>query len=135
MNVISTVLKGFSQVFFQENIIAGLLIMIGIGVASPTALLFSLVGNISSILTMGLLKIDGQFLPSGLYAFNGVLIGTAVSFYIKNLPTAFTATIVASIVATLIFYVLFKNQISPLAAPFVLVMWAVILLLKYLKTN
>lgn len=133
MNFIPIIFKGFGQVLFQENILFGFLLAIGLGLASPITLLLSFLGNITGSLMAILFNVKKGFIEAGLYGFNGVLIGAMVSFYIKQFPIAILVTFVASLVAAILFYLLFRNNIPPFAAPFVLVAWAIIILLKLLK--
>lgn len=132
-NIISIILKGFSHLFFQESALLGFLIVVSLGIVSPVTLLLSVIGNVSGLLTALILGVKKPIVELGIYGFNGVLIGSLVSFYIKQLPLALVITAIASAVAAVLFYILFKNNIIPLAAPFLFVGWVIILLLKFLK--
>ncbi|MBI3485387.1 urea transporter [Candidatus Daviesbacteria bacterium] len=132
MVYLQILLKAFSQVFFQENIYLGALIILGLLIASPIALLLALVGDISSLITANFLNVQKEAFTSGHYAFNGILIGTAISFYIKDLPLALVLTILASMLATLFYHQLFKNNLTPLASPFILITWGVLFLAKFI---
>lgn len=133
MNIINAVLHGFSQALFQENIIFGILIAVGFLIASPIALILALLGNVSSIISSNLLGAPKNLIETGFYSFNGVLIGAMVSFYVKQLSHALVVTIIASILATIIFHLLFRNHIPPFTFPFVLMSWVLVILLKFLK--
>lgn len=133
MNFVLAIIRGFSQVFFQENIILGIFIILGILFASPTALILAVVGNISSYFISNLIGVQKNLIEIGVYGFNGVLIGTMISFYIKDFPIALIVTIIASAIASIIFYILFKNQIPPFAFPFVITAWTIVILIKIFK--
>lgn len=133
MSFIYTILNGFSQIFFQENIALGILIGIGLFIASPLTLILALLGNISSVITSYLVGVPKDIINTGFYSFNGVLIGTMVAFYIKQLPLALVITLIASILGTLIFSVLFKNHIHPFAFPFAVIGWILVGIIKFLR--
>ena len=133
MDFIGTVLKSFSQVFFQNNIILGALIVLGLLIASPTTLLLALIGSITSIVASNKLFTAKAINDMYQYGFNGVLIGAAMAFYFKNLPGGIALTILSSIVAVFIFHQLFKSNIPPLAAPFLIVTWLLLLLVNYFR--
>ena len=123
-------LKGFSQIFFQENVIMGALIALGLLIASPTALLLALLGGTVSALTNKFLGFDQSLYNAGIAAFNGIIIGCAMSFYIKSLPISLLAVVVGSIIGGLIFFILVKNHITPYALPFILVTFLTVLVVK-----
>lgn len=124
-------LKGFSQIFFQENIVMGALVAIGLAIASPISLLLALIGGASSALLNKVFGYDPSLYSAGLAAFNGIMIGCAMAFYLKSLPVSILATIVGSIIGGFIFLVLTKNGITPYALPFVLVTFATIFVVKF----
>lgn len=133
MDYVSIVLKGFSHIFFQENILFGALIVLGLGVASPVALLLSLIGNVAGLVISIVLGVKKPIVELGIFGFNGVLIGSMVAFYVKQLPQAIILTILASVIGGVLFYLFFRNNIPPFAAPFVLVAWGTLIALKLLK--
>ena len=52
MDILITLVKGFSQVFLgQQNIVLGLLVIIGLFITSPSILLLTIIGNITGSLT------------------------------------------------------------------------------------
>lgn len=106
--------------------------MAGLTIASPIALLLALIGNITSYITASLLGADKATIELGKFGFNGVLIGAAASVYIKQLPAAIAATVIAACIGAFIYYFLLRNHIEPFAVPFVLAAWGIILLAKHL---
>ncbi len=133
MNLLKALLSGFSEVFFQENIIFGAFIAIGLGIASPYALLIALIGGLSSIATAHFLGVKDTIINSGVYSFNGLLSGLAISFYMKHAPQSIVFAIIGAIVGTLLFHTVFKNHVPPLTAPFVLTTWGILLILRFIK--
>jgi urea transporter len=133
MNNIVVIIKGFGQIFFQDNILLGVLIVAALGIASPVILLFALLGNISSLVTAHLIGAQKSIIETGIYGFNGILVGVVAHLYLKDFPVAVVVTVILSSVATILFFLLSKNGIPPLAFPFVLMAWIILLLLKFLK--
>lgn len=133
MSYVYIVLKGFSHLFFQENILLGVLIVLGLGIASLQTLLLAIIGNVVGLIISIFLNVKRPVVELGIFGFNGVLIGCMVSFYIKQLAPAIIITIVASALGAIIFYLFFRNNIPALAAPFVLIGWGILILLKFLK--
>lgn len=132
MNLLPALLNGFSQVFLQENQFFGALIAVGLAIASPISFGLGLVGFLASVITAHLLGVKNTILNSGLYSFNGLLIGVVVFFYIKNITYATTLTIIASIFAALLFYFMSKSNIPAFTTPFVLVGWTALILSRFL---
>ncbi|MBI2011892.1 urea transporter [Candidatus Daviesbacteria bacterium] len=135
MNYIQIILNGFSQVMFQKNAMLGILMILGLLIASPQTFVLALLGNIITTFTGSLLGVERNALDAGFAGYNGVLIGAGISFYIKDFSMAFLLTILGSIIVSILFYLLFKNNIPPLAAPFVLITWGILIALKFIKLN
>lgn len=121
INFAAMLLKGFGQIFFQDNLITGALIALGIFIASPVAFVWAVVGGATSALVNKALGFDPQLYNAGVAAFNGMIIGCAMAFYIKSLPISFVGVIFGSIVGGLIFFFLHKYGITPYAIPFIVV--------------
>jgi urea transporter len=128
-------LKGFSQVFFQENILMGLLIAIGLGIASPLALLLAAIGGITMSLFSSFFGVNKALYETGVTAFNGILIGCAMSFYIKSLSLSLVFVLVGSILGAIIFYLLIKNHITPFALPFIMVAFIMLFMVNFFKIH
>ncbi len=133
MNPLQAVLNGFSQVFLQENLVFGALIMLGLAIASPTALLFGLIGLATSVGTAKMLGAKDAVINSGLYSFNGILIGIVASFFLKQTSTIIISTIALSILGALLFYIFSKNNIPAFTTPFVIAGWIVLIASRFLK--
>lgn len=133
MNFITTILRGFSYLYFSQNVLFGLATAILLGILSPVILVMAIVGNLTGVLVAMLLGVKQSVVDTGAYGFNGVLIGAMVAFYVKQVPLALFLTIVASAIAALIYYQFSKNNIPAFALPFALMGWALLILLKFLK--
>ncbi|ROM46011.1 urea transporter [Pseudomonas poae] len=72
-------LNGFSQIFLQRQPLCGLLCLLAILIGAPTLLGGALLGGVAGLLTAqrrGYPKAERQ---SGLYSYNGVLLGLLIS--------------------------------------------------------
>jgi len=138
-------LRGVGQVVFQNNPLAGLIILIGLLVNSWIYAAICILGVIASTLTAIWLKADRGLIRDGLFGFNGALVALAlVAFTSENFQTgaipsvamtvylvcaaAFTTMAFATIAA-----LLGPHKVAPLTMPFVLVGW--LFLFAVLKFN
>ena len=124
---VQILLKGFSQVFFQDRVVMGALVALGLGIASPIALALALLGAVVSIVVANMLGIDANLYREGVTAFSGILIGCVASFYCKSLPTSVLVVIVGAALGSLVFYALVKHHITPFAVPFVIVTFLIVI--------
>lgn len=82
-----TLLRGFSQIFLQDNPGSGLLILLGIAVGAPELLGGALLGGLSSTLTAHRRGYASADIQQGLYGYNGVLLGMLVSLQFQWSPS------------------------------------------------
>ncbi len=130
LNFGQMLLKGLSQIFFQESLFMGALVAIGLVVASPMTLLLALIGGATSALVCKMLGYDQNLYEAGVAAYNGILIGCAVAFYIKSFPTSLIAVVIGSALGGLIFLLLVKYHITPYALPFVIIAFLLVIFIK-----
>ncbi len=124
--LISSSLKGFSQVVLVDNAFSGLLILIGITLHSPflglMAFLSSLVGTLTAHYCGG----DRSMIRAGIYSFNSVLSGIAVILFLTG-DNRWLIALFAAAIATLSMTLLTKRfakwGIPVLTIPFVLITW------------
>lgn len=77
----TALLNGFSQIFLQRHPLCGLLCLLAILFTAPVLLGGALLGAVAGLLTAqrrGYAKADRQ---SGLFSYNGVLLGMLISLY------------------------------------------------------
>lgn len=132
-NTITYTLKGVSQVFFMENIWTGLLFLAAIlfaSYASGNYMIFigAIVGAIVATVTAQLLQTDKKMLASGLYGFNGVLVGVAMPTFIATCP-ALIGIIVFGAILSVVITEAFNNSLTKIfgipgsTGPFVICGW------------
>ena len=124
-------LRGVGQVFFLQNALSGLLLLIGIGINSLPMLLSAILGAITSTYTAMLLKYDRTEIERGLYGFNGTLVGIAVLlFYGLSLFSLATVAIGAMVTTPLAHLLNHRCRIPAYTFPFVATVWAILLLTR-----
>ncbi|MDF2809391.1 MAG: putative urea transporter [Microvirga sp.] len=106
-NVVTDILKGTSQVFFVENAVTGALFFAAMAYASYVSGVWATtvgaaIGVVVATLTARLLDCDGNSVASGLYGFNGVLVGAALPTFITASPQLWAYVIVGAAVSTVI---------------------------------
>lgn len=106
-NVVTDVLKGTSQVFFMENSVTGILFFVAMAYASYVSGVWSTtigaaVGVVVATLTARLLDCDEASVASGLFGFNGVLVGAALPTFIAASPQLWVYVVVGSAVSTVV---------------------------------
>ncbi|AMG65397.1 urea transporter [Providencia stuartii] len=133
---IDVTLRGCAQVMFQNNPLTGLLFFIAIFIGAflesmPAVAFGCLLGTVVSTLTAYISKLDTSSLRSGLYGYNGCLVGVALPTFLENTPFVWLSIILGSIVsviATISLMDFLKNwKVAALTAPFVLVSWTILL--------
>ena len=81
VHFIDCCLRGVSQVYLINNPITGIFLLVAIGIDSMYTLLYAIVGLVASTATGFLLGAGKPSLSAGLYGYNGILTGIAVSLF------------------------------------------------------
>lgn len=120
--------NGIAQVFLQENSLSGVLIALGLLVASRAACLAALAGSLAALLVAAGLGAAEPALRAGLFGFNGVLVAMALAttFLPKGrmvLMLATLAVVATPVVQVAIAAVLGPIGLSALTFPFILLSW------------
>ncbi len=124
---------GIGQVMFQDNIVTGLLFLLGIAIHSRTAALYTLYGSLLGGLTAWLLlPTTTESLNLGLYGYNAVLCAIALGDKNKK---AFLLATGAIVLSSVLNYSLDKVGMITLTAPFVLATWLFLWIKKSPKFN
>jgi urea transporter len=129
-------LRGTSQVFFMENALTGVLFFAAMAYASAVSGVWATtigaaVGVGVATLTARLLECDEPSVSSGLYGFNGVLVGAALPTFIAASPQLWAAIVIGAAAST-VFTAAFsatltgKWGIPGSTGPFVLTGWLMV---------
>ncbi|ECC3555193.1 urea transporter [Salmonella enterica subsp. salamae] len=134
--VADAILRGCSQVMFQNNPLTGLLFFIAIFVgaweeALPQVAFGCLLGTATSTLSAMWLVDDHATWRNGLYGYNGCLVGTALPTFLLPSVWLWGGVIFSSVISVIVTIALNRLlrtwKIAALTAPFVLVTWTVLL--------
>ncbi|MFM1654907.1 urea transporter [Brevibacillus sp. B_LB10_24] len=131
IQLLDGLIDGIGQVYFQQNIWASILILIGIFWAGWRLGLYAVIGTVVAWVTAYFLETEITFLNLGLYGYNAVLTILAVSAVFGSghrltgligiLAAVFTVPVTAGLSSWLQPY-----GLPALTMPFVLVTWLVI---------
>ncbi|GHO83639.1 urea transporter [Dictyobacter formicarum] len=133
LNLVEAFFRGIGEVFFQDNLLTGLIFLVAILVNSRISALFAALGSLVGMLTsLFLLGGDGHWVYHGLYGFNAVLSAIAVGgvFYVLTWPSAIYAlfcALIATVLMASISVFLSPLGMPALTAPFVVSAWLFIL--------
>ena len=124
---IDELLRGIGQVMFQNSPITGLFFLAGLFVGGWQFGAYGLLGTAASTLTARWLGVPDSAIKSGLYGYNGTLVGVALAFYLTQswiLPVyVLLAGAVSAIIAGAMGNVLSTWKLPALTGPFVLTTW------------
>ncbi len=120
--------KGVAEVFFQDNIITGMVFLVAILVNSRISFAFAVLGSIVGLLAALGLGAAETTLRLGLFGFSSVLTGIALGgvFYVvswRSTLYAIFAIIVTAIMFASISVFLTPASVPALTAPFVVTTW------------
>lgn len=115
--VVNAVLRGIGQLFFANSIWSGVLIIIGILVASRIAAGFALIGSTVGMLTGVALGADGDAIYNGLWGFNSFDAALAIGgvFFVLSFSSGLFA--VACAIATALFFGAISAMFVPWGLP------------------
>lgn len=132
VDFIKILLRGSGQVMFQNSIWTGLFFLIGIFVGAytegyPLVAWGALVGLITSTLTGYFLPLSSDDGDSGLWGFNGILVGCAFLTFLGSTVFTWLALILCAMLTTWV-RTGFNNVMAPwkvnsLTFPFVFMTW------------
>ena len=129
VNFVDMNLRGAGQVMFQDNPLTGLLFLIGIfwgGIASGSmeVTLGCLLGLATSTATAMMVRVDRSALQSGLYGYNGILVGAALATFVTPSPVLWAYLIFGAAISTVVMLAVSEVsktwEVSALTFPFVL---------------
>lgn len=125
LEIIPALSRGIGQVMFQENIFTGIILFIGILVCSRISALYALLGTGIGVVVAFMCSFPLSMITAGLFGFNGVLCGIALSGKKWHHVVLAIASIVVSV---FIMFGMSRLGIITLTAPFVISTWLILLL-------
>lgn len=128
---LDSVLRGIGQVLLQNNSYTALLFLIGIAIHSLTLACAVFLGAFISTLTAQFMGLERDAIRTGLYGFNGALVGLALFIFLVPDALTFLTLLLAAAFSTLLMQA-FSKLLTPcnlpvFTAPFVLISWMIFL--------
>ena len=130
LEIIPALNRGIGQVMFQENIFTGIILFIGILVCSRISALYAFLGTGIGVVVAFGCSFPLSMITAGLFGFNGVLCGIALSGKKWHHGILAIASIVVSV---FVMFGMSRLGIITLTAPFVISTWLVLLLSNALR--
>ena len=136
LKFVKILLRGAGQVMFQNSAWTGIFFLLGITVGAalanmPQVAIGAVLGLIVSTVTGYILKLPLEDGESGLWGFNGILVGCAFPTFLANTPLMWSALIVCAAITTWIRTglnnVMAPWKVNSLTFPFVLSTWIFLL--------
>jgi urea transporter len=124
-------LRAASQLVFQDHPLSGVLFLASVFVNSVTAGVAAVVGMASAILTAYAAGADRDLIRGGFFGFNGFFLGLGVPFFLGTHPMIWPCILFGGAATTFVTLaiagVLRPWSLPVLTAPFIVVLWAVLL--------
>lgn len=124
---ITAIFRGIGQVFFQENALSGLFILVAVFYGSLFCGVAGFIGVLVSTITAMILGVSRDSIIKGFYGFNGILVGIALALYLDYNGFLFVYIIFGSMLSTIVMAaftnLMGKLGVPPLTGPFVLTTW------------
>ena len=130
LEIIPSLSRGIGQVMFQENIFTGIILFIGILVCSRISALYALLGTGIGVVVAFVCSFPLSMINVGLFGFNGVLCGIALSGKKWHHVILAIASIVGSV---FIMFGMSRLGIITLTSPLVISTWLILLLINALR--
>ncbi|MBE3559026.1 MAG: urea transporter [Ktedonobacteraceae bacterium] len=133
LNLVEAFFRGIGEVFFQDNLLTGIIFLIAILVNSRISALFAVLGSaIGMFSALFLFGGNGYWVYHGLYGFNAVLCAIALGglFYVLTWESALytlVCALIGTVVMASISVLLSPLGMPALTAPFVLSAWLFLL--------
>lgn len=124
--MLKTVFKGISQIMLQDNIITGIIFVIGIAYGRIDLAIGVVLASLIGLITAYLLKFDKEETEHGLYGFSASLVGVATLLFLKPHVITWCILILGSFLATVLQNFFIRKNIPAYTFPFVLITWLII---------
>lgn len=130
--VMEGLFNGVAQVFFQGNVVTGLVFVVGLLISSRAACAAALLGSLTGLLVAWGMGAAEPAIRSGAFGFNSVLTAIAMGSVFLVLDAGGLAYGLVATVATAVVFAATSAALEPLGVPaltfpFVLVVWLFVL--------
>ena len=130
--VVEGLFNGVAQVFFQGNVVTGVIFVIALLVSSRVACVAALLGSLTGLLVAWGMGAAEPAIRSGAFGFNAVLAAIALGAVFFVLDAVSIVYVVLAAIATTVVFAAMSAALEPLGMPaltfpFVLVVWVCVL--------
>ncbi|MED4203934.1 urea transporter [Neobacillus mesonae] len=128
--LVRTSLKGISQVILIENAVSGFIILAAITIASYSLGIITLLSSIVGTLIGKLGGAEEESVNQGLYGYNSVLTGMALSLFLSSDDRwliAIAGAAVAALFTAAMVHFMRQSRIPVLTFPFIVLTWFLLL--------
>ena len=133
--LVNATFRGIGQVVLMDSVLAGVLIVIGIALATRIGAILAIAGSLTGALAAQAIGADGSEIYHGLWGYNGAVVAVGL-FGVILVPSvrALVATLVAAAASALLYGALTQflapYGIIPLSLPLVIVIIGAVLALR-----
>ena len=133
--ILNGTLRGVSQIFYQDDLIAGCIFLLGISVSSTRAAMLAAAGSLTGAVVALLIGAPDAAVFHGVYGFNATLSALAVATLVpkpgwKPVATALLCSAAAAIVTGAMLPLSRFAGLPALSAPFCVASWMFLLALQ-----
>ncbi len=132
-NFTEIIFRGISQVFLLNNVITGILFLIGIFYNSWTMGIGAVIGVLIGTSIALLFKYKQSDIQQGLYGYNSTLVALAVIYFFGFNRVSLATAVFGSILSTIIMQRMMKWRLPPYTAPFIITTWILMSILLSLN--
>ncbi|ULT59512.1 urea transporter [Neobacillus drentensis] len=125
-----TSFKGISQVIFIDNAVSGFIMLIAITLASYPLGIIALISSMVGTLVAKIGGADNENINQGLFGYNSVLTGMALSLFLTGNDRWLIAVVgaaIAAIVTAAMMHFMRQTNIPILTFPFIVITWFLLL--------
>lgn len=128
--------RGIGQVMFQNNALSGLLMLVGILLNSWQMALLAIAGNVVSTLAAYFSGYSREDIRSGLYGFNGTLVGIAIGVFMPITVASLLLLVAGSCLSTWIARLFgLQRLVSGFTAPFIISVWILLVACSWMMPS
>ncbi|MCG7339074.1 urea transporter [Staphylococcus sp. ACRSN] len=130
---------GFSEIFLLNHVVTGLMILVGIFIASRRAGLYAVIANLIGLIAVSLLGANHDQINNGLFAYNVVLTVLALGIAFRTIISR-TISIVLGLLLTVILHAGMTTLLTPFGLPvftlpFIIATWIMLFGGNRMKQN
>lgn len=132
---IAVILRGISQIFLQNKVLSGILILIGVVYSSFIIGSAMLVALVFALILVNIFCFDKNIINQGIYGFNAALVGAATFIFLKPILLSWILMLLGVALSVIVQHFFIKNKLQLFTFPFVIVVWIILLVSNLLNLS